>query len=269
MLRLIVILFLVACTIQVNCQTNEDKRPQRYRAEPIGGKSELRDFIRREMVHPTTAPAKGKVKIGIALNEEGVVTNLWTIKSSSVHFELEAKRIVGKILWHPARMDKQPIPSVQNMVISFSRKRFSRWVVSRGYKDLPNLSAARDTSRVIMGRSDMGMTAKPFFKDPNETVTTFVTRELRYPETAKKFSIQGKVTISFVVEPSGNPSNFRIVKDLGGGCNEETIRLIKAMRWKPAMLHGKPTRSLAEFTMHFKLPNPNFGVFPAEQGIQR
>lgn len=266
--RITYILVLLCCD-RVAFSQNEDKRPQRYQAEPVGGKSELRDFIKRELVHPSKAPAKGKVKVGIALNEEGIVTNLWTIKATDALFEMEAKRIAGKILWHPARMEQQPIPSVQNLVIAFKRKRFKRWVEDRGYEDLPNLSASKDTTQIISGRADIGMTAKPVFNDPNETVTTFVSRELRYPETAKKFSIQGKVTISFVIEPSGNPSNFKVMKDLGGGCNEETIRLIKAMKWKPAELHGKPTRSLAEFTMHFKLPNPNFGVFPAEQGIQR
>ena len=56
---------------------------------------------------------------------------------------------------------------------------------------------------------------------------------LRYPEAAKEADIRGKVQLQFTVLPDGTPSNIRILKSLGYGCDAEAIRLIEeGPHWK-------------------------------------
>jgi protein TonB len=48
--------------------------------------------------------------------------------------------------------------------------------------------------------------------------------------------IEGYVFVSFVVEKNGKISNIRVLKDIGGGCGDEAVRIIKAMpRWVPGI----------------------------------
>lgn len=86
-----------------------------------------------------------------------------------------------------------------------------------------------------------------------------LTSNMRYPEEARQQGIEGTVVLSFVVEPSnGRISNISLLKDIGGGCGEEAIRVLKAMdelglRWVPAMQGGSPVRLRHALPLRFKL----------------
>jgi protein TonB len=49
--------------------------------------------------------------------------------------------------------------------------------------------------------------------------------------------------VTFIVERNGNFSGVRVVRGIGGGCDEEAVRVVKAMpRWKPGVLDGEAVR---------------------------
>ncbi|MDD3527165.1 MAG: energy transducer TonB [Bacteroidales bacterium] len=74
---------------------------------------------------------------------------------------------------------------------------------------------------------------------------------ITYPQMARESGIQGIVYATFVVEPDGSVSDVRIMRGIGGGCDEEAIRVIKGMpKWNPGMQRGKPVR--VQFTMPIK-----------------
>ncbi len=82
---------------------------------------------------------------------------------------------------------------------------------------------------------------------------------MRYPLEARDQNIQGTVVLSFVVEPTnGRVSNIVLLKDIGGGCGQEAIRVLKALdevglRWSPAMRGGQPIRVRQSIPLRFKL----------------
>ncbi|MBN8671059.1 MAG: TonB family protein [Chitinophagales bacterium] len=65
---------------------------------------------------------------------------------------------------------------------------------------------------------------------------------LRYPAEAKDNNIQGTVTIKFTVKKNGVLSDFIVLgKRIGGGCDEEAVRVMKLMpKWKPGKMHNRP-----------------------------
>lgn len=68
-------------------------------------------------------------------------------------------------------------------------------------------------------------------------------RNVRYPAEAQKARVKGRVFTSFVVEIDGRLTNACILRGLGYGCDEEAVRVIKAMpRWKPGSQSGRPIR---------------------------
>lgn len=71
----------------------------------------------------------------------------------------------------------------------------------------------------------------------------YIKSNLKYPEEAKAKNIQGRVHVTFVVEPDGSLTNIQVTKSLGYGCDEEAIRLIKnAPKWQPGKQNGVPVR---------------------------
>lgn len=91
----------------------------------------------------------------------------------------------------------------------------------------------------------------PSFPGGDEARIRFLTDNIKYPQIARESSIQGTVYVTFVVEKNGNVTDVRILRGIGGGCDEEAVRVIKAMpKWNPGKQRGKPVR--VQFNMPIK-----------------
>jgi protein TonB len=79
---------------------------------------------------------------------------------------------------------------------------------------------------------------------PNGGLDAFykhVTDHMQYPEEAKKAGVTGRVFVQFVVDKTGNLSDIRVIRGIGGGCDEEAVRLVKTSpNWLPAKANGQP-----------------------------
>ncbi len=72
----------------------------------------------------------------------------------------------------------------------------------------------------------------------------FLNKTLKYPSSAQKKNIGGRVLVSFVVNIDGSIDDVKLEKGVGYGCDEEAIRVVKSMpRWNPAKLSGRAVRS--------------------------
>lgn len=84
----------------------------------------------------------------------------------------------------------------------------------------------------------------------------FIAKHIKYPKKALEYGTEGRVLIKFVVEKDGSVSNVVIVRDIGEGCGEEAIRVIKLTsgKWKAAQVNGMPVRSVYKFPVFFRIP---------------
>ena len=72
----------------------------------------------------------------------------------------------------------------------------------------------------------------------------FLSAMIRYPAAAKRANKGGTVLVSFVINTNGTIQDIQLKKRIGFGCDEEAIRVIRAMpRWNPAKQDGKAVRS--------------------------
>jgi len=89
---------------------------------------------------------------------------------------------------------------------------------------------------------------QPGYPGGDESRLKYLRDNIKYPEMAKESGIQGTVYVTFVVEKDGRISNVKILRGIGGGCDEEAVRVIKGMpKWKPGKQRGRPVR--AQFNM--------------------
>jgi protein TonB len=94
----------------------------------------------------------------------------------------------------------------------------------------------------------------PTFPGGDAALYKWLGENLKYPEEAKELGIQGRVFVSFVVEPDGSPSNVVVKRGIGGGCDEEAIRIVKAMpKWSPGKQRGQPVRVQFNLPIKFTL----------------
>jgi TonB family protein len=94
----------------------------------------------------------------------------------------------------------------------------------------------------------------PKFPGGEQAMMDFVAKNVKYPQEARDKEISGRVYVSFVVEKDGSVSNVKVVRGIGGGCDEEAARVIKGMpKWKSGMQKGKPVRVNYMMPIFFKL----------------
>jgi len=95
----------------------------------------------------------------------------------------------------------------------------------------------------------------PRFPGGDESRLFFLRKNIRYPEQAIKNQVQGVVLLIFVIETDGSVSNIEVNKRIGGGCDEESIRVTRLMpRWEPGKRNGKAVRVLVRMPIVFRIP---------------
>lgn len=83
----------------------------------------------------------------------------------------------------------------------------------------------------------------------------YLENNLQYPQQALKNEIEGKVTIQFSIGMTGQLSDFRVIKGIGYGCDDEVIRLIKSgPKWSPTKKNAEPIKDRVRVRMRFALP---------------
>ncbi len=82
----------------------------------------------------------------------------------------------------------------------------------------------------------------------------FLADNIKYPQQAAETGIQGTIYIQFVVDSKGNITDVTIMRGIGGGCDEEAVRVIKMMpKWHPGRQNGQTVRVRYTMPVVFKL----------------
>ncbi len=84
----------------------------------------------------------------------------------------------------------------------------------------------------------------------------FLMLEIKYPESARKNNIQGRVTVQFVVDSYGDVLYPRIVKSPDTVLSTEALRVLGKMnKWEPGVMKGKKVDVEMTLPILFKLDN--------------
>jgi periplasmic protein TonB len=87
-----------------------------------------------------------------------------------------------------------------------------------------------------------------------ESFYQWFSQTVKYPIEARKKGIEGRVYAQFFVEEDGSLSNIKITQGIGGGCDEETIRVLSTSpKWIPAKYKGKVVRCGMKLPFRFRL----------------
>ncbi len=91
----------------------------------------------------------------------------------------------------------------------------------------------------------------PSFPGGEKARVQYMLDNLKYPEGAKSKGIQGTVFVAYIVRADGSISDAKVLRGIGGGCDEEALRVVNAMpKWDPGKQRGKAVN--VQFNMPIK-----------------
>ncbi len=94
----------------------------------------------------------------------------------------------------------------------------------------------------------------PEFIGGQEALLRYIYDNTKYPIMAKENGLEGRVSISFIVNEDGSISNVEVAGGEYEILNREAVRVVKSMPpWKPGMQRGKPVKVKYNVPVKFKL----------------
>jgi TonB family protein len=219
----------------------------------IGGKPEFKRLFEQELIYPENALKNnigGKVELQFDIMPDSSVADVKVLKSVDPELDKEALRISKMFQWIPARDVTGNIKASAYLTFNFQQKKYADLCKKRGYTviEYPKYLPV-DSSMTIYNKVD----EYPVYPKGGEALAEFIGKNIQYPSQMATMNISGKVVLSYIVEPSGFPSNIGVEKALGAGCDEEAARILGLIKWKPGVKKGKIVRTKTTMTIPFVL----------------
>lgn len=226
--------------------------------EPLSQPAQIRAWLDREMVYPQEAleaKIQGHVEVSFNLDKNGSGTDYKIVESAGQALDREALRLVKKIRWKPATDAGQAVDSKHTYNIRFNVRQYKRAVKKRGYSEHIYPVLPVDTSFKIYNFADLEKPPKPIFENKNLSLNQYIQQQLTYPSAALTLSISGTVTLGYVIEEHGLVSNIHLINSVGGGCDNEAIRILEGIVWHPGIKNEEAVRTDSKIDITFKLPD--------------
>lgn len=99
-------------------------------------------------------------------------------------------------------------------------------------KQIKRKLSGADTMQVTLERFPLYLGGDALMLQPLHNV--------KYPTDALKNNIKRRVYISFTIDKTGTATNHKVLKGIGGGCDEEALRVVKSIPdyWLPGIYNG-------------------------------
>lgn len=121
---------------------------------------------------------------------------------------------------------------------------------SEAIKVVPVAEIGREESDEIF----MIVEEQPSFPGGIGAFNQFVVNNMHYPRNAQAMGIEGKVFVEAIVAKDGKLSDLKVLKGVGGGCDEEALRVVGlSPNWKPGRQRGNAVRTRMVIPILFRL----------------
>ncbi|MGZ4115940.1 MAG: energy transducer TonB [Bacteroidia bacterium] len=220
----------------------------------VGGKTEFKRIFNQEVVYPDASLKNkkgGQVTVYFTIEKDSSVKDISVSSTASPDLDKEAMRLFKLYKWVPAIKAGNYVTAKWSAVFDFDPDKYRKICKERGFVKFSYYPDAKlDSSSTIYSGSGVQM---PAYQKGNFALQDFIKANLEYPRQAQLSNIQGTVVLSFVVEPSGLVTNIGIEKSVGGGCDQEAIRVLQLIDWYPGKHDEKFARIAMTFPFNFIL----------------
>ena len=199
-----------------------------------GGMDKLIEYLSENIKYPAIAKdndVEGKVFVSFVVQKDGTLSDVKIKKGIGSGCDDEAVRVISQMPdWTPGYKDGKAVNVSYTLPIVFKLD-------------------TKDKGDVFTVVEEM-----PVFPGGSKKLLKYIADNIKYPEKAKKDKVQGRVFITFVVEKDGSVSDVKLLRGIGSGCDEESMRVVRNMpNWTPGKQRGKPVRVQYNLPIKFQL----------------
>lgn len=225
-----------------------------------GGLNAQQRFIGQNLKYPVEAQEKGvegRVIVRYVIRSTGDITDIEVIRGVYPSLDEEVVRIVKAMpKWIPGKQNGKAVDVYYTLPLIFkisgSKKIFSEGekdkdvMVAVGYGTpkkegvtLKEITLKEGGAEPSVDHPFITVEDMPVFPGGESAMQKFVADNLKYPESAQKAGIQGRVTIRFIVGKTGEISDVRVIRGIDPECDAEAVRMIQSMpKWTPGKQNG-------------------------------
>ena len=234
---------------------------------------------------------EGRVFITFVVEKDGSITNVKIIRDIGGGCGHEAKRVVEMMpKWIPGKQNGKPVRVQFNMPIRFEVQEEDKAkhtdetsllkndsinntteVIDvfpadeitpfyqpngekgvTGFQNIIDMSKSDEETEIILSIDPV--VTQPQFPGGDDSLYNFIYSNLRYPQEAIDNGIEGRVYITFVIEKDGSITGIKLLRDIGYGCGEEAMRVVRMMpKWIPGKDHlGNIRRTQYNMPINFE-----------------
>ena len=103
------------------------------------------------------------------------------------------------------------------------------------------------------GCEDQGMSKEERKTCADKKLLEYIYEHIDYPQAALQNDISGMIVVQFVVEKDGSITGAEVLKEIGGGCGREVLRVIDSMpNWVPGSQQGRKVRVMFRLPVRFE-----------------
>ena len=217
-----------------------------------GGEEAMMKYVAENIKYPQAAKDKnisGRVFVGFVIEKDGSVSNVKVVRGIGGGCDEEAARVIKEMpKWKPGMQKGKPV-RVNYMMPIFFKLDDGQPAKSVKKEKANNPDMTPDKNGVYQIVEEM-----PKFPGGEDALMDYVSKNVVYPKEAQEKGISGRVFVGFIVEKDGSVSDVKVLRGIGGGCDEEAVRVISGLpKWKPGKQEGKPVRVSYQMPINFKL----------------
>jgi len=208
-----------------------------------GGELALAAWLADSLLYPEAARRlgiSGGVHVTFVVERDGAITGAEVLRGIGGGCDEEALRLVAAMpAWEPGMEKGERVRVRQVLPIRFTLPEAAGTPLDGEEEDPRDAVVIKD--------------APPSFPGGDEALERYVKSNVRYPVEAWRARIRGVVYTAFTVEADGRITEVRVLRGIGGGCDEEAVRLVSRMPpWTPALRDGQPVRAPGSVPVPFE-----------------
>lgn len=216
-----------------------------------GGYTAFMQFLAQNIKYPTGAKSKkiqGRSVITFMVNADGTLSDFKVAKAVGYGIDEEAIRVLKTSpKWQPATRNGKAIRSQYSVPVNFAL-------------DANSIGSVKPQGLINNDAVFTAVEQSPSFPGGDEAFGSFLAKNIKYPKEAKENNIQGRVIATFIVEQDGSLSNIRIVRGIGGGADEEAVRVLAiSPKWIAGVQNGYKVRVQYTVPINFALADEKNG----------
>ncbi len=229
------------------------------KAQFPGGEAACFKFIKENLKYPAICIEQGiqaRVLVSFTVEKDGSLSDIKTLRSPDPNLTKEAERIVGLMpKWKPARQGNKTVRSKYILPVIFRLNADEPQKTDTVKTDIamnngtPDAPENDNDDRIF----DVVETEAQFPGGDAECMK-WLNSHVKYPQTCIEQGIEGRVSVSFIVDKDGSITDVKVVRSPNPALANEMVRLVTSMpKWIPAKQGNKIVRSRFIQSMMFSL----------------